>query len=274
MTDNPEFKVSLDVFSGPFSVLLDLVSKRNLDLTEVALGQVTDEFIAFIRQQDEFDLSAASEFLVVAATLLDLKIARLLPREESEEEDWELIEQRDLLFAKLLQYRAYKDVAADFAVRLENSGKAVGRDVPLEEPYASSVPPAKLTLTVQELAMLAMQALLRQPEEPVVEITHLHDPVVAVASQVNFLERRLAHVGESTFAELCEDAPNSPTVVSRFLAVLELIRRRAVAVYQSAPLEALVIRATPEEDTGSPLSGEFDDAAATAPDTEAGKDQE
>ncbi|VDG76482.1 segregation and condensation protein A [Actinobaculum suis] len=257
-----EFEVNLEVFSGPFSVLLDLIAKRSLDLTEVALGEVTDEFIAFIRAQKEFDLSAASEFLVVATTLLAMKVTRLLPRSEDEAEDLEFLEQRDLLFAKLLQYKAYKEVAESFGARLARGAGAVPRNVAPEPEYADALPPVRITLTVEELAMLAVQAYTRSHTEPVVEITHLHDPVVPVSTQVEYIETQVAGGADVTFAQLCADAPNGQTVVSRFLAVLELIRRRAIAVHQDAPLAPLHIRATPAEDTGAPLTGEFDDAAA------------
>src|SRR5487761_1233963 len=128
------FEVHLDVFEGPFDLLLALISKHKLDITEVALSQVTDEFIAYIRQRSGgWDLDQVSYFLVVAATLLDLKAARLLPSGEVEdEEDLALLEARDLLFARLLQYRAYKEVAAIFAARMAAETQRHPRRVPLE----------------------------------------------------------------------------------------------------------------------------------------------
>ena len=130
------FEVHLDVFEGPFDLLLGLISKHKLDITEVALSQVTDEFIAYIRAlADGWDLDQASYFLLVAATLLDLKAARLLPSGEVEdEEDLALLEARDLLFARLLQYRAYKEVAAVFA------GRMVGPGPPVRPPGADGAP--------------------------------------------------------------------------------------------------------------------------------------
>ncbi|MDE1536441.1 MULTISPECIES: segregation and condensation protein A [Actinotignum] len=263
-----DFDVDLDVYSGPFSVLLTMISKKNLDITEVALAEVTDEFIAWIRSRPEVDLSTTSEFLVVAATLLDMKLARLLPRHESEEEDWELLEQRDLLFAKLLQYRAFKEVARDFGERLGETGRRVGRDVPLEEMYAKALPEVRLPLGVMDLALLAARAFTRDTSEPVVQLEHLHSPVVPVASQVAYLEKRF-QAGESfTFTQLCADAGSVQVVVARFLAVLELLRRGAIAAEQDEPLGALVLRPTPADDRGAAGAGdiaaEYGEVSATA----------
>ena len=242
------FAVDLDVFQGPFSVLLDLITRRKLDVTEVALAAVTDEFIAFVRSQDSYDLSQVSEFLVVAATLLELKAARLLPREENEEEDLELLEQRDLLFAKLLQYKAYKQVAVEFSRRLDMNEKAYARDVPLEEEYANVLPEVHISLGVQDLAMLAAAAFSRDHDVPVVRIDHLHDPLVPVRSQVTYLRERLVMGDAVSFASLCSEAPNLPTVISRFMAVLEMLRAREISVQQDEPFAPLIITKTAESD--------------------------
>jgi len=239
------FAVELDVFSGPFSVLLSLIARKRLDITEVALAEVTDEFIAFIRAQRDFDMSEASEFLVVAATLLDLKAARLLPRGEEEPEDLELLEQRDLLFAKLLQYRAYKEVAGDFAVRMARESRAVPRRVPLEEQYARALPEVHLGIGVLDLALLAATAMTRSQEEPHLPLDHLHDPLVPVSTQISYLRERLVPGDRVSFASLCADAANLPTVVSRFMAVLELLRSHAINVQQDEPLGPLLITAAP-----------------------------
>src|SRR5882757_2427530 len=148
------FEVHLDVFEGPFDLLLALISKHKLDITEIALSSVTDEFIAHIRaMSDAWDLDQASYFLVVAATLLDLKAARLLPSGEvDDEEDLALLDARDLLFARLLQYRAYKQVAAVFAERIAAEGRRYPRAVSLEEPFAQLLPEVLLGLGPAEFA--------------------------------------------------------------------------------------------------------------------------
>lgn len=237
------FAVELDVFSGPFEVLLSLIARKQLDVTEVALAAVTDEFIDFVRAQDEADLSQMSQFVVVAATLLDMKAARLLPREETEEEDLEILGARDLLFAKLLQYKAYKDVAAEFAVRLGAESLAIARDVPLENQFRGVLPEVELRLTVADLAMLYVRVATRTPDE--VTFEHLHDPLVPVESQVAHLRNTLIVGDRVSFTRLCRDTHSPAMVVSRFLAVLALMRTGEVQVEQDGPLATLyIMRAT------------------------------
>lgn len=233
------FAVNLDVFSGPFEVLLSLIAKHRLDVTDVALAQVTDEFLEFVRAQDELDLSHMSEFLVVAATLLDLKAARLLPREEGDEEDVELLEARDLLFAKLLQYRAFKQVAVEMAARLSQQSLAVPREVDLEPQFKKILPEVSIDIGLEDFAMLAARAFSRTPES--VGLDHLHDPLVPVDTQIAVIRQRLVIGDRVSFTELCRDARNIPTVVSRFLAVLELLRGGEVEIEQDGPLQPLII---------------------------------
>ncbi len=242
------FAVELDVFQGPFSVLLDLISRKKLDVTEVALAAVTDEFVAFVRSRKRYNLSQVSEFVVVAATLLELKAARLLPRDRGKEEDLELLEQRDLLFAKLLQYKAYKAIAQTFARRMEEAARAVPRDVPLEPEYANAMPETVLSIGVADLATLAVAAFARDNEVPAVTIDHLHDPVVPVRSQVEYLRERLVLGDRVTFASLCAHADNLPTVISRFMAVLEMIRAGEISAEQEVPLGPLHLTRTAERE--------------------------
>lgn len=234
-----EFAVYLDVFSGPFEVLLSLISRKKLDITEVALAQVTDEFLAFVAAQSEADLSQVSEFVLVAATLLDLKAARLLPHEEADEEDMELLEARDLLFAKLLQYRAFKEVAVDLAARFSAQTLYIPRDTPLEEEFRGLLPEVELGITPDYFAMLAAQAFTRK--EPTITLDHIHDPLVPVESQVRVICERIAVGDRMSFGEICRDARNVPTVVARFLAVLELLRQGQIRVEQESALAPFVI---------------------------------
>lgn len=234
------FAVNLDVFSGPFEVLLSLISKHRLDVTDVALAKITDEFIAFVRDQDEAALDQMSEFVVVAATLLDLKAARLLPRDEREDDDLlALFEARDVLFAKLLQYRAFKKVAVELAQRMREQSLSFARDVPVEPEFSQIRPPVEIRLSPVELALFAASVFARKPNTVATE--HIHDPLVPVESQVVYIRERLA-VGESiTFGDLCSDAPDVSTVVSRFLAVLDLLRRGEIECDQTGPLAPLTI---------------------------------
>jgi segregation and condensation protein A len=237
------FEVHLDNFSGPFDVLLGLIAKHELDVTEVALAVVTDEFIAYTRDHPEWNLDTASEFLVIAATLLDLKAARLLPGiVEEDAEDFELLEARDLLFARLLQYRAYKEVAATFAQRWAVEGRRIARVVPLEPAQAALLPDLVWAVTGAQLAELAARALAPKAP-PIVSLAHLHSAVVSVREQAAIVAGRLRREHVVTFRALVMGEERL-VVVARFLALLELFRAGRVAFEQAAPLGDLSIRWT------------------------------
>jgi segregation and condensation protein A len=255
------FRVDLgELFEGPFDLLLALIAKHKLDVTEVALSKVTDEFIAHIKAMGpEWDLGQATEFLVVAATLLDLKAARLLPSGEVEdEEDLALLEARDLLFARLLQYRAYKQVAAVFAGRMAVEAGRFPRAVSLEPQFAGLLPEVLLGLGPQEFAALAGRAMAPRPV-PTVSVDHLHAPVVSVREQAAVLVTMLRRSRSSTFRQLTADCEGTVVVVARFLALLELFREGAVAFDQVAPLGELHIRWTGTDDGEVEVPDEFDD---------------
>jgi len=253
------FSVHLDVFSGPFDLLLGLIAKHRLDITEVALAQVTDEFVAHIRDAEgTWDLGQASEFLVVAATLLDLKAARLLPTGDVEDaEDLELLEARDLLFARLLQYRAYKEVAADFGARLTEQGRRLPRAVTLEPHLAALLPELIWRLGPDQLALMAARALAPRPV-PHVDLSHLHANAVSVREQAAVLVDRLRRRGSCSFRSLVADAESTLVVVARFLALLELFREQAVAFDQMTPLGELTVRWTGPDDGDVVVDGDFD----------------
>ena len=253
------FQVHLEVFEGPFDLLLGLIAKHKLDITEVALSQVTDEFIAHIRSYGaEWDLGQATEFLVVAATLLDLKAARLLPAGQVEDEDdLALLEARDLLFARLLQYRAYKQVAAVFAARMAEQARRHPRAVALEPAFASLLPDLVFGLGPAEFAVIAARALAPK-EPPSVPLAHLHPPLVSVREQAAVLVERLRRVRTTTFRALSADAGSTLVVVARFLALLELYREGAVAFDQLEPYADLQVRWTGTEEGGIELADEFD----------------
>jgi segregation and condensation protein A len=244
------FEVHLDVFQGPFDLLLALISKHKLDITEVALSQVTDEFISYISaRSDGWDLDQVSYFLVVAATLLDLKAARLLPSGEVEdEEDLALLEARDLLFARLLQYRAYKEVAATFAARMAVAARRFPRRVPLEPRFAQLLPEVLIGLGPAEFARLA--ALTLAPKvAPQVSTDHIHSPVISIADQAKVIAALLAELGRASFRQLTARAAGSYEVVASFLALLELYREDLVSFEQVAPLGELYVTWTGAADT-------------------------
>jgi segregation and condensation protein A len=267
-----EFVLQLDNFEGPFDLLLSLISKHKLDITEVALSKVTDEFIAHIKAAgDEWDLEQTSSFLVVAATLLDLKAARLLPQAEVEdEEDMALLEARDLLFARLMQYRAFKEVAAVFEDRLEQEAHRFPRAVGLEERYATLLPEVLIGLGLEEFAALAGRALEPKPV-PEVSFAHLHAPTVSVREQAALVTDRLRRQGTMSFRSLCADAADTLVKVARFLSLLELFREGAVAFDQVTPLGELTVRWTGSDEGDIEIQDEFDGAApdeAPAPEEE------
>lgn len=253
------FVVSLDVFSGPFDLLLGLIAKHKLDVTEVALSKVTDDFIAYIRARGpSWDLDVASQFLVVAATLLDLKAARLIPSAEVEdEEDLELLEARDLLFARLLQYRAYKQVAAELGARMAREAGRHPRAVRMEPRFASLLPEVLIELGPAEFAALAARALAPRPS-PHVSVEHIYAPLVSVREQASLLSDRLQSARAATFRHLTRDCDTTLLVVARFLALLELYRAGAVAFDQVAPLGELHVRWTGPVDHMPDIEDEFD----------------
>ena len=253
------FSVRVGEFEGPFDLLLQLISKHKLEVTELALHTVTDEFIAYIRGQgSEWDLDEASAFLVVAATLLDLKAARLLPSGEVEdEEDLALLEARDLLFARLLQYRAYKEVSALFAERMANAAKRFPRAVGLEPQFAALLPEVLIGLGPDQFAAMAARALAPKPI-PEVSISHIHVQRVSVREQAGIIVERLRQHRTTTFRALIADCDTTLLVIGRFLALLELYREKVVMFEQITPLGDLTIRWTGSDDGDVDVTDEFD----------------
>ena len=239
------FRVSLGVFDGPFDLLLSLLSKHELDITEVSLSLVTTEFIAYLKQlgPDE-ELEEASEFLVVAATLLDMKVAGLLPQGELvDAESVALLEARDLLFARLLQYRAFKEVSAWFARCLQREDRRHARMVRLDDKYRKAVPELVWTLNVDDFAALALLAMTPK-EIPHVGLDHLHAPLVSIREQAAIVVTLLRDAGTLSFRELIAGVGQSGVVVARFLSVLELYRHSALSFEQLEPLGELTLRWT------------------------------
>lgn len=244
VTDAPAgFRVAVADFDGPFDLLLSLITKRELDITEVSLSAVTDEFIAYLRQLEGADrLDEASEFLVVAATLLDLKIASLLPQGELvDAEDVALLEARDLLFARLLQYRAFKQVSAWFAERIASETARHVRSVRLEDRFRQKEPELRWTTSLDDFAALALLAFTPK-ELPSVGLDHLHAPLVSIREQAAHVVGLLRSGEPLTFRQLIAGAEQKGVVVARFLALLELYRHAAVSFEQLEPLGELTVR--------------------------------
>jgi segregation and condensation protein A len=259
-TDDDTFKVHLEVFEGPFDLLLGLISKHKLDITEVSLSQVTDEFISYIRARGpEWDLDQTSHFLLVAATLLDLKAARLLPSGEvDDEEDLALLEARDLLFARLLQYRAYKEVVKVFSGRMAEEALRFPRTVPMEAEFASLLPALILGIGPDRLAEIARRAFAPKVP-PSVSTAHIYQPLANVREQAVILVERLRRMRRATFRALTSDCAGTFEVVARFLAVLELYREAAVSFEQVEPLGELHVTWTGSDDGDVAVADDYDE---------------
>jgi segregation and condensation protein A len=243
--DPARFTVRLDNFEGPFDLLLQLIGKHKLDVTEIALSTVTDDFIAHLRALGgQLDLDQASEFLVVAATLLDLKAARLLPAADvDDEEDLELLEARDLLFARLLQYKAYKQATEFLRARDADAAHRFPRTAGPDPRFADLVPEVLLDISPADFAALAARVLApRTPET--VSVAHLHAPAVSVSEQLVHVRTHLMRTGAATFRTLSADCGHTLEVVARFLALLELYRQQQVTFEQVTPLGELHVRWT------------------------------
>ena len=256
------FSVTLENFDGPFDLLLQLISRHKMDITEVAIATVTDEFIAHIKAlegtEEGWKLDHATEFLVVAATLLDLKAARLLPSGEVDDEgDLALLEARDLLFARLLQYRAFKEVAAILEQRIELQERTFPRNVALDSAFATLLPEVLIGVSPERFAAIANRVLTPKTL-PTLSTAHLHLPMVSVAAEASHVVGLLRRQKSMTFRSIVADAPNTLVVVARFLALLELYREAQIRFEQMMALGELQITWTGSETGEVNVSDEFD----------------
>ena len=258
------FSVHLENFDGPFDLLLQLISRHRMDITDVAIATVTDEFISYIRELEKTDegwkLDHATEFLVVAATLLDLKAARLLPTGEIDDEgDLALLEARDLLFARLLQYRAFKEIANILAERITAQEKTFARSVSLDPVFAALLPEVLIGVTPERFAAIANRVLTPKTA-PTLSVEHLHLPLVSVAAEAVHVVGALRKHKTMTFRGLVADAANTLVVVARFLSLLELYKEGSVRFEQIMALGELQITWTGSAEGEISVSDEFDRA--------------
>lgn len=256
------FSVHLENFDGPFDLLLQLISRHKMDITEISLSIVTDEFITFIRRLEVsgegWRLDQATEFLVVAATLLDLKAARLLPSGEvDDEEDLALLEARDILFARLLQYRAFKEIAATFAERIALADKSFARVVALEPALSALLPEVLIGVGAARFAAIA-ERVLTPKTIPVVSVEHLHLPLVSVTEESKRVVEALRRSTSLSFRNLIADADSTLVIVARFLALLDLYRQGVLRFNQVIALGELQISWTGSLEGEVEVSDEFD----------------
>jgi segregation and condensation protein A len=256
------FSVHLENFDGPFDLLLQLISRHRMDITDVAIATVTDEFISYIRELEKTEagwkLDHASEFVVVAATLLDLKAARLLPSGQiDDEEDLALLEARDLLFARLLQYRAFKEIASILSERIIEQEKTFARSVSLDPVFAALLPEVLIGVTPERFAAIANRVLTPKTA-PTLSVEHLHLPLVSVAAEALGVVSALRRHKTMSFRALVSDASNTLVVVARFLALLELFKEGSVRFEQVVALGELQITWVGSVEGEIRVSDEFD----------------
>lgn len=267
----PVFTVSLDNYSGPFDALLSMISRRQLDLTEVALGEVTGEFLAFVRTLDmRDDMDQASGFLDVASVLVEAKSAALLPDTGSDlpdEHNLEALRERDLLFARLLQYRAFKQAGADFRMRIEDNAGWFAHPATVDPEVAERLPELAWTLDAEGLARLAARALANAPRRTV-SVEQLHVPPADLREQSRLVMRALSAApdGEATFDELTADAADSAEVVARFLALLAFFKQGFVRFRQDGPYGTLRLKWVGGAAEPDNAGGAGDAAAGGVPD--------
>ncbi len=269
------FNVHLSNFDGPFDLLLQLISRHKLDITEVSLSLVTDEFISFIRKLEEsgegWRLDQATEFLVIAATLLDLKAARLLPSGEIEdEEDLAILEARDILFARLLQYRAFKEIAASFQEAILAADKSFPRVVALDPALASLLPEVLIGVGAQRFAAIA-ERVLTPKAPPVVAVEHLHSALVSVAEESRSVVEALRKSRTLSFRNLIQGADSTLVVVARFLALLDLYRQGALRFEQVMALGELQVTWVGSDEGEVLATNEFDIQPEMQNETEEGE---
>jgi len=260
--NSAKFAVHLDNFDGPFDLLLQLISRHKLDVTEVALSLVTDEFIGYIRKLEDigegWQLDQATEFLVVAATLLDLKAAKLLPQGEVEDEaDLALLEARDLLFARLLQYRAFKEIAATFAEQISRAEKSFARTVALDPHFAALLPEVLIGVGPERFSIIADRTLYPKAP-PTVSVEHIHRPLVSVAEQSQFVINALRLAKHLSFRALVHDSDEIMVIVARFLALLDLYRTGSLRFEQLEAFTELQISWVGSTSGEITISDEFD----------------
>lgn len=269
------FNVHLSNFDGPFDLLLQLISRHKLDITEVSLSLVTDEFISFIRKLEEsgegWRLDQATEFLVIAATLLDLKAARLLPSGEIEdEEDLAILEARDILFARLLQYRAFKEIAASFQEAILAADKSFPRVVALDPALASLLPEVLIGVGAQRFAAIA-ERVLTPKAPPIVSVDHLYSALVSVAEESRTVVESLRKSRTLSFRNLIQGADSTLVVVARFLALLDLYRQGALRFEQVMALGELQVTWVGSDEGEVLATNEFDLPPEAQNETEEGE---
>lgn len=242
----PAYHVSLSAFEGPFDLLLHLIARRKVDIYEIPIAAITDDYLAVIGQLDQLDLEVTTEFLVVAATLVELKAARLLPSQDDPEVDELALEARDLLYARLLDYRTFREAAAHLRDRLERFDGYIPREVRLEPQLAALRPEASLGISPDQLALIAARAFADRPAD-VLDLSHVQPVRMTVREAAGMILDELTRAdGPLTFDELTAGCRHTAEVVVHFLACLELYKLDHVDLQQPENLGTLTVTWTPD----------------------------
>jgi segregation and condensation protein A len=253
--------VTVGDFEGPFDLLLQLIAQRRVDVYDVALSDITDDYLAVVRTMDTVDLEATTEFLVIAATLVELKAARLLPSDDEPDIDEFAVNARDLLYARLLDFQVFAEAAAFLGGRLEDQQGYIARAVPLEEPFVGLVPPARLDLTPEDIANLYGDVLAQVAERTrPVDTSHL-PPIEITVEQASdmVIEGLRSCGGRSTFRALTQSCASRIDVAVSFLAILDLYKSERVEVSQASNFGELVVELLSDE-AAALVSGDAADA--------------
>ncbi|MCU1489423.1 MAG: scpA [Acidimicrobiaceae bacterium] len=254
------YEVHLEVFDGPFDLLLQLITAQQVDLYEIQLCDIVDAFLAELARLEALDLELATEFLLIAATLIELKIRRLLPGSDDVDLDEELalFEARDYLLARLVECKTFSGAAQALALLEEASGHRVARRAGPDERFAGLQPDLLASLRPEQLRRAAFKALAGRPAPSPVSTAHVHDDEVSVASTIVGLAERLSGEGRTTFRELTASAPSTAHVVACFLALLELYKRELVELDQAATFGELGVVWRSDGQAGDLDADEYD----------------
>lgn len=226
------YEVKLEVFEGPLDLLLNLITRQRVDIYDVSLATITDEYLAALRSRPGLDLESATGFLVVAATLLELKSARLLPASHLDEGEIRLLEERDLLLARLVECATFREAGAELQAALDRGDGFHPRSVHLEEPYAGLAPETELRFSLAQILQAAETVLVARPVSAL-DTSHIAPITASVRAAISEMVPLLEGTGQATFAEVCASSRSRIEVVVRFLGLLELFKAGAVDLSQA-----------------------------------------
>jgi len=243
------YQVKLEAFEGPFDLLINLISRQKIDIYEIPLAKITNEYLDYIDSMQEIDLEVSTEFLLVAATLLDIKAANLLPKKEDPRDEEELSphEAREVLIARLIEYKKFKNVSGELASRYAAESKYYVRDVGLEEKFNNLIPDFLAGISLEKLRRLFL-AINEKKEINLMQADHITPKPLSVDEYVKKVKEKLAGVKMRSFRELTYDCDDKVELITMFLAVLELYKRGVVELGQAETFGEIMIVVVDKEE--------------------------